>query len=157
MRVLHVIPFLWSGAGRVLTDLCAAQTLHHNVAIVTSDKSKGMADWPSYRRQLSAAGVRHHLIDFFDRDAAVYWNGVEKLGALISEWRPDVVHCHSGVPACAVAVIRDRRKNDFRFIAQLHSWGLDRPAWMNTMDLWGFSRADCVIANAGSYRKILMD
>jgi glycosyltransferase involved in cell wall biosynthesis len=155
MRVIHVIPFLWSGAGKVLTDLCISQSTRHDVTIVTSGTSKGMSNWPFYRRRLTDNGVAHRCIDFFDRDPAVYWKSVNQLAACISEIRPDVVHCHSGVPACAAATVRDANPGSFRLISQLHSWGDGRPEWMNTMDLWGFNRSDLIIANAASYRRIL--
>jgi len=157
MKVIHVIPFLWSGAGKVLTDLCISQSARHDVTIVTSGTSKGLSNWPFYRRRLSDNGVAHRRIDFFDRDSAVYWKSVNQLAECISEIRPDVVHCHSGVPACAAATVRDANPGSFRLISQLHSWGDGRPEWMNTMDLWGFNRSDLIIANAASYRRILID
>jgi len=155
MRIVHIIPFLWSGAGKVLTNLCVSQQANHDVTIVTSGKSKGLADWPMYRRRLSANGVGHRRIDFFDRDSAVFWKGVQQLSEFVSSHRPDVIHCHSGVPACAAAAVRDSGAEDFRLIGQLHSWGAGRPEWMNTMDISGFLRSDLVIANAASYRRIL--
>ena len=157
MRIIHVIPFLWSGAGRVLTDLCVSQQDQHEVMIVTSGNSKGMSDWPGYRQRLSQNGIPHRQIDFFDRDSAVFWNGVQRLTDLVSGFDPDVVHCHSGVPACAAAVIRDSGAGSFRLISQLHSWGTGRPEWMNTMDISGFRRSDLIIANAAAYRRILLN
>ena len=77
MRILHVIPFLWSGAGNVVTRLCAAQAANNDVGIVTSGRSKGFTDWTEYRKRLKSAGVGHFTIDFFDRDPAVFWPGVE--------------------------------------------------------------------------------
>lgn len=156
-RILHVIPFLWSGAGRVVSQLCLAQTFRRDVAIVTSGVSKGQADWPAYRSRLAAGGVMHHCIDFFDRDSAAFWTGVEALDALISTWRPDVVHTHAGVPACAAAAVRDRSGRGFRHINHVYSWGAGRPAWMSTMDLAGIRRADAVVASAAAYRDLLLD
>jgi glycosyltransferase involved in cell wall biosynthesis len=157
MKVVHVIPFLWSGAGRVLTDLCISQSTHHDVTIVTSGNAKGMSDWPFYRRRLSANGIQHRRIDFFDRDPAVYWKSVRQLADCVSQIHPDVVHCHSGVPACAAATVRDANPGSFRLISQLHSWGNGRPEWMNTMDISGFNRSDLIIVNAASYRRILLN
>jgi glycosyltransferase involved in cell wall biosynthesis len=157
MRVIHVIPFLWSGAGKVLTDLCISQSGRHEVTIVTSGASKGLSNGPFYRRRLSDNGIAHRRIDFFDRDPSVYWKSVNQFSKLVAEIQPDVVHCHSGVPACAAATVRDANPGSFRLISQLHSWGDGRPEWMNTMDLWGFNRSDLIIANAASYRRILMD
>ncbi len=155
-RVLHVIPFLWSGAGRVVSQLCLAQTSRQDVAIVTSGASKGQADWPAYRRALTAGGVRHHRIDFFDRDAARFWTGVEALGSLVSTWRPDVVHTHAGVPAAAAAALAGATTGRFRHVNHVYNWGSGRPAWMNTMDLAGIRRADAVICSAAAYRDLLV-
>jgi len=155
-RVLHVIPFLWSGAGRVLTQLCLSQAEHHDVAVVTSGSSRGQRDWPVYRRQLAAAGIRHHVIDFFDRDPSVFWEGVGALGRLVSSWQPDVVHTHAGVPVCAAAAVRDAGAHPFRLINHVYNWGTDRPAWMNAMDLDGIRRADRVICSAEAYRSLLL-
>jgi hypothetical protein len=82
-----------------------------------------MSDWPFYRRRLSTNGIEHRRIDFFDRDPAVYWKNAKQLDDCISQIRPDVVHCHSGVPACAAATVRDANPGSFRLISQLR-WGM---------------------------------
>jgi hypothetical protein len=151
-RVLHVIPFLWSGAGNVVSRLCASQRSRWDVAIVTSGRSRGFRDWPEYRRRLATARVPHHAIDFFDRDAAVFWSGVSELGRLIERWRPDVVHTHAGVPACAAAQVRDASGHRFRLVNHVYNWGVDRPVWMNTLDPPGIRRADRVIGTAHASR-----
>jgi glycosyltransferase involved in cell wall biosynthesis len=157
MKILHIIPFLWNGAGKVLTDLCVSQQEYHEVMIVTSGDSKGMSDWPVYRRRLSHHGILHRCVDFFDRDSAVYWKSVQQLSNVVSDYDPDVVHCHSGVPASAAAVVRDMDAGSFRLISQLHSWETGRPEWMETMDLAGFRRSDLVIANTRAYRRMLIN
>lgn len=149
MRILHVIPFLWSGAGNVVTRLCLSQAATDDVAIVTSSRSKGFTDWPEYRRRLKAGGIRHIQIDFFDRDPAVFWQSVDSFEKLLGRWQPDRIHSHAGVPACAAAL------SGHPFVAQLHSWGTGRPEWMNTMDLWAYRRADRVICSSQAYRRIL--
>ncbi|MBI4472374.1 MAG: glycosyltransferase, partial [Acidobacteria bacterium] len=151
MRILQVIPFLWSGAGNVVSRLCEAQARANEVGIVTSGRSKGFTDWPEYRKRLKFAGVEHFTIDFFDRDPSVFWPSVETFQKLTREWKPDLIHCHSGVPACAAAI------SGSRYIAQLHSWGVGRPEWMNTMDLGGFRQADRVLCGSTAYRKTLID
>ena len=155
-RVLHVIPFLWSGAGNVVSRLCLSQQSRWDVALVTSGASKGLRDWPAYRRRLAAAGVVHHAIDLFDRDAATFWNSVGALGRLVSGWRPDVVHTHAGVPACAAAAVRDAADRSFRLVNHVYNWGVDRPTWMNTMDLAGIRQADRVICSATAYKDLLL-
>jgi glycosyltransferase involved in cell wall biosynthesis len=156
LDVLHVIPLLWSGAGRVLTRLCVLQSRSLRVGIVTATRSGVERDWPEYRRALLRAGVGHARIDFFARDAETFWTGARALAALIDRERPAIVHTHAGVPAAAAAVARTLSARPFRTVAQFYSWGLNRPDWMNEMDLWGFRRADRVLCSADAYRRLLV-
>lgn len=156
-RVLHVIPMLWSGAGRVVSQLAIDQRAGWDVVIVTSGASKGERDWPRYRRALRQAGIAHHTIDFFDRSPDVFWKGVHDLAVLVERWRPDVVHTHAGVPACAAAAVRDATAHRFRHVNHVYNWGAGRPEWMNTMDLSGIRRADTVIVSAERYRARLLE
>jgi glycosyltransferase involved in cell wall biosynthesis len=151
MRILHVIPFLWSGAGNVLTRLALSQAKHNRVAVVTSGRSKALTDWPEYCQTLRQAGVEHFTIDFFDRSPEVFWPSVEAFSKLTRTWKPDLIHCHSGVPAAAAALCGSR------FIAQIHSWGLNRPEWMNAMDLGAYRQADRVVCGSMAYRRILIE
>ena len=157
MRILHLIPFLWSGAGDVVTRLAVSQEQNARVAVVTSSSSRGESDSALYRARLQNSGVGHFQVDLFDRDPAVFWNSVSKLEGILAEFSPAVVHCHSGVPAAAAAAVRDGGSPGFLQIGQLHSWGEDRPAWMNTMDLWAFGRCDRIVCNATDYREILLN
>ena len=151
MRILHVIPFLWSGAGNVVTRLCETQASGNQVGIVTSGKSKGFDDWTEYRKRLKSAGVEHFNIDFFDRDPAVFWRSTDAFEKLAATWKADIIHCHSGVPACAAAMCK------LDFIGQIHSWGVGRPEWMNAMDLRGFRSAKRVLCGSLAYQKILIE
>jgi hypothetical protein len=81
----------------------------------------------------------------------VFWPSTDAFFKLASRWKPDVIHCHSGVPACAAAV------SGLRFIGQIHSWGVGRPDWMNVMDLRGFSSASQMLCGSLAYRKVLID
>jgi glycosyltransferase involved in cell wall biosynthesis len=153
--VLHVIPFLWSGAGGVVTRLCEAQRRRGPVAIVTSGQKGDRPDWPAYRARLRRAGVGHHTIDFFHREDGQFWPGVHALTDLVRRFEPAVIHAHAGVPACAAAVARARSGHRARLLAQMYSWGPNRPEWMNEQDMWGFSQADRVIASARAYSDLL--
>jgi glycosyltransferase involved in cell wall biosynthesis len=155
MRLLHVIPVLWSGAGEVVTHLCERQSGQHNVTIATSAYKGPLRDWPAYRRRLRDAGVRIVQIDTFSRDPQVFRTSVDALGHLTRDCRPDIVHTHAGVPACAFACVA--RPPSIRHVAQMYSWGEGRPAWMNRMDVWGFRRADRTICSARRYEAILRD
>jgi glycosyltransferase involved in cell wall biosynthesis len=140
----------------VLTRLCEAQAAGRRVLLVTGGASGGMRDWPAYRRRLSRAGIAHHAIDFFHRDSAAFWSGVERLAALIRAERPAVIHAHAGVPAAACAIARDLAGRDTRLIGQMYSWGPNRPEWMNVQDMWGFARTDRVVCSARAYWNLLI-
>jgi len=155
-RVLHVVPFLWSGAGQVITSLCESQSDRYSLAIVTSDRTRDQRDWPEYRARLKRGGILHTRINFFHRDAETFWIGVEQLRDVIKQWRPDVVHTHAGVPSCAAAVVR-QSGIDFTLVNHVYSWGMNRPAWMTEMDLSGHRQADAVICSADAYERQLLD
>ena len=153
--ILHVAPFLWSGAGRVITRLCADQRRTREVVLVTTGASDGLTDWPSYRRALQRAGVKHHAIDVFHRDAERFWGGAERLARLIDTLKPAVIHAHAGVPAALAAIARNHSGSRARLVAQMYSWGPDRPGWMDAQDGWAFRQADRVVCSAHAYWKML--
>jgi len=156
-QILHIIPFLWSGAGSVVTRLCEEQRRHGPVAIVTASRSGDQSDWASFRRRLRAAGVAHHTIDFFTRDAAVFWEGVRALDDLVARLRPAVIHAHAGVPTAAAIIAKASAQRRIRVVSQMYSWGVNRPAWMNRHDTWAFAQADRVVCSAEVYRVLLRD
>lgn len=149
---LHVAPFLWSGAGRVITRLCLDQRQHRPVTIVTTGASDGQRDWPSYRRALARAGVAHRRLDLYHRDAPTFWTAVERLAALLAAERPAIVHSHAGVPTAAAAMARSLSGVRTRLVAQMYSWGVGRPSWMDQQDAWAFQQADVVVCSAHAYR-----
>jgi len=153
--ILHVAPFLWSGAGRVITALCAAQARRRPVVLVTTGRHEALADWPSYRRELARAGVRHVRINTFQREAASVWTSATRLAALLDDLRPAVIHAHAGMPTGLAALARDIAGRQVRLVSQMYSWGPDRPAWMNAQDLWAFRQADVVVSSARAYSRLL--
>jgi glycosyltransferase involved in cell wall biosynthesis len=156
MRILHVTPLLWSGAGQVITSLCESQVDEgHRLWITTSAPVANQKDWPTYRARLTKAGVSRVRIDTFSRSPETYWDSVSRLAALIDEIRPDIVHTHAGVPAATVADARHRCTHRFGFVSHVYSWGENRPHWMNAMDATGHARADVVICSATAYVQIL--
>lgn len=155
-RILHVTPFLWSGAGGALVRLAEAQAASSEIRVVTAGRAAGLEDWPSLRRRLRRSRVSHTAIDFFAREPATFWDGVERLAALAARWQPDVIHTHAGVPACAAAIVRDRRSWAGAIVAHLNSWGVGRPAWMDGMDAWGLGRADRVVCISRAYLERLV-
>jgi len=156
-RVLHIIPFLWSGAGRVLTTLCEHQRRIAEVHLATTGRRGELHDWPLYRRRLRRAGVVLHRLDTFTREARVFWPAVARATALVDAIEPDVVHAHAGVPAAVAVLAAARARRPVTVVAQMYSWGPDRPAWMDEMDLWGFAGAHRVICSATAYERRLLD
>jgi glycosyltransferase involved in cell wall biosynthesis len=154
--VLHVAPFLWSGAGGVIARLCEAQRRQGPVVVVTTGRSDGMSDWPSYRRRLRRAGVTHHTIDFFHRDSEIFWTSASALAALIDDLKPGVIHAHAGVPTSGAVVARAMSGHRARVIGQMYSWGPDRPAWMDRQDAWGLGQSDRVVCSARAYWDLLV-
>jgi len=155
--ILHVIPFLWSGAGGVVTRLCEDQARHGPVTVVTTGARGAHPDWPAYRARLRRAGVAHRTIDFYHRDHATFWSSAAALSRLITRLAPGVIHAHAGVPACGAAIARRMSGVPSRLIGQMYSWGPDRPQWMNDQDLWGFGACDRVICSAGAYWDLLVN
>lgn len=153
--ILHVAPFLWSGAGGVITRLCEHQCDSGTVVIATTGRAEGLTDWPAYRRRLRRAGVSHHRIDTFHRDAPAFWSAVSSLASLLRTLRPGVIHAHAGVPCAVAAIARELTGSRARLLGQMYSWGTGRPAWMNTQDAWAFAQADRVVCSAHAYRRTL--
>jgi glycosyltransferase involved in cell wall biosynthesis len=153
--VLHVIPFLWSGAGNVVTRLCESQRRHGPIAIVTTGGRGEHPDWPSYRTRLRKAGVTHHQIDFYHRDSETFWSSLSMLTKLVTELRPAVIHAHAGVPAVASAMALAASEQRTRLIGQMYSWAPNRPEWMNQQDALGFSQCDHVVVSAHAYAEQL--
>jgi glycosyltransferase involved in cell wall biosynthesis len=153
--VLHVAPFLWSGAGSVITRLCEEQRARGPVTLVTTGRRDGLEDWPAYRRRLRRAGVVHHAIDFFGRQEAGFWMSAARLAELVRELKPGVIHAHAGVPSCGAVIACAMSGHRARVIGQMYSWGPDRPEWMNVQDTWGFGRTDRVVCSARAYQDLL--
>lgn len=156
-RVLHVIPFLWSGAGRVVTRLCEEQARGAEVHIATSGQSGTEKDWPAYRRRLARAGVTWHRINTFDRRPESLWPAIVRTTALIRQLQPHVIHAHAGVPTLVSTLAVKGAGSPAPVVGQMYSWGPNRPEWMDTMDLLGFSRADRVVVSARKYEQLLID
>lgn len=158
VRVLHAAPYLWSGAGQVITRLAESQRDAHVVGIVTSPPAGELRNWPAYERRLACAGVRRWSVDLFHRGEESFWIAVAKMREVIDEFEPDIVHTHAGTPTAVALLARGMRSDRvLPLIAHFYSWGLGRAAWMNHMDLWAFAHSDLTVCSARAYRKLLMD
>src|SRR5437764_10171771 len=147
MRILVVTPFMWSGAGKAIVRLAGGlRSLGHCLDVVSSGSSKGFTDWPSYVEDLKTLGIPYTPIDFFNRAPEVFWLSVDRLRQVVKDFGPDVIHAHSGVAAFGAMAC-----SDLPILATLHSWNPERPAWMNTMDLWALNRCNRVACVSSSY------
>lgn len=153
--LLHIAPYLWSGAGSVITRLCEHQARRGPVVLATTGDAGEGGDWPAYRARLRRAGVRHVTLDSFHRDPARFWAGADQLARLLIRLRPAVIHAHAGVPTALAVVARDLGTVRPRVVGQMYSWGPDRPEWMNRHDVWAFARADVAVCSAHAYRRLL--
>jgi glycosyltransferase involved in cell wall biosynthesis len=156
-RILTITPFLWSGAGKAIVRLVKELKVRGlECELISSGDSRGMSDWPEYVRQLKRAEVPYHTIDFFARDSALMWQGIQQLGKLLQETRFDLLHVHAGEPAFAAVAAMDLAKKQIPIVATFHSWNPDRPEWMNHADVWALNQCDHVVANSESYLRILL-
>jgi glycosyltransferase involved in cell wall biosynthesis len=152
MKILVVTPFMWSGAGKAIVRIAQdLQSLGHRLCVVSSGRSKGLADWPCYVDQLRGLRIRYETIDFFDRTPEVFWSSVETLRDRIETFKPDVIHAHSGMAAFGAIAA-----SNIPVLATVHSWNPSRPAWMNTMDLWALNKCGQVVCVSSSYRDFLL-
>jgi glycosyltransferase involved in cell wall biosynthesis len=157
LRVLHAAPYLWSGAGRVITDLLDAQSRRHTVALVTSPRSGELRNWPAYERRIAARRIPHDRVDLFHRDGATFWPAVASMQRAIESFKPDVIHTHAGTPTAIASLARQSSSRATTpIVSHFYSWGIGRPEWMNTMDLLAFRTAAAVVCSANAYRDVLL-
>lgn len=158
MRILHLIPFLWSGAGDVVSRLAISQVQQgHDVVVVTSGSSRGQRDWPAYRRRLRVAGVAWQRIDLFDRGPESFWPAQARVADLVDRWRPDVVHAHAGAPTVAAVMASRGTGRPVPVVSQFYNWGPHRPSWMDAMDSAALRAADLVVCSATHYQARLQE
>ncbi len=156
LRVLHAAPYLWSGAGSVITRLIESQVARHDVVLATSPARGELQNWATYDHRVARSGARRRRIDLFHRDSESFWAAVERMREAIDDIGPDILHTHAGTPTAAAVIARSRSsRSAVPLVSHFYSWGVGRPEWMNDMDLWAFSQADAVICSAHAYRDVL--
>jgi glycosyltransferase involved in cell wall biosynthesis len=144
---------MWSGAGKAIVSLAGGlQSLGHELQVVSSGESKGFTDWTSYVNDLDVWGIPYHSMDFFDRNPEVFWSSVERLRCVVSQFKPDIIHAHSGMAAFGAIAA-----SNTPVVTTLHSWNPARPDWMNAMDLWALNQCRRVVCVSPSYRDYLLE
>lgn len=154
MKILEITTFLRGGAGAFLTRLsCEFKRRGHNVEVISSGNVEEIIDWDELLDELIKYEINHHKLNFFKRDNEIFWTEVEKLAQLIKENNYDVIHVHAGVPALACYMAKKMAGKDVPIIATFHSWGKDRPDWMNICDAWAFNRCNKVFFDSNEYMR----
>jgi len=156
LRVLHAAPYLWSGAGSVITRLIESQVARHDVVLITSPACGELQNWATYDRRVARSGARRRRIDLFHRDSESFWSAIERMREAIDDIGPDIVHTHAGTPTAVTVLARAASSRpETPIVSHFYSWGVGRPAWMNEMDLWAFGQSDHVFCSAQGYYDIL--
>jgi glycosyltransferase involved in cell wall biosynthesis len=138
MRILHLTTFLQGGAGRVITDLAAAQSrAGHDVAVLTSRTGvTGYGNYPQYLDELAACRVATHQIDsLFHRNPALNLAVVQSLAGLSGTAAPDVIHAHAAVPAMIGLLFTGAGRHDLRIVQTMHGWGSNKDAGQTAADV----------------------
>ncbi len=154
MKILEMTTFLRGGAGSFLTRLARSfKERGHEVDVVSSGSSGELIDWDQLKSELADAHINHHQINFFNRQNEIFWSEMRRLSNLLDCARYDVIHVHAGVPALAAYLAKTERNLDIPIIATFHSWGPDRPNWMDISDAWAFNQCDRVFYDSEEYMK----
>lgn len=154
MNILEITTFLRGGAGSFLTRLaCELKKRGHHVDVISSGKVEGIIDWDEFLDELKEYEINHYTLNFFKRDNEIFWVEVEKLVRLLEENNYDVIHVHAGVPALACHIAKQMLEKNIPVIATFHSWGKNRPDWMNICDAWAFNRCNKVFFDSNEYMR----
>jgi hypothetical protein len=130
--IVHVTPFLWSGAGAAVVRLAEAQRAADRVTVVTTG---ARAAATGRQRQRLRRAASRTCLSTYARGPTCSVVG----GRSAACWQTADIIRHAGVPACALAicaigaVARRRHRPD--------SWGLGRPAWMDAMTRGAWPKA----------------
>lgn len=158
MRILEMTTFLRGGAGSFLTRLSRSlKDKGHEVHVVSAGHSGELVDWDGLKAELTEKEIEHHQINFFNRQNDIFWPEMRKLADLLEYNRYDVIHVHAGVPALAAYMAKLERGLDIPVIATFHSWGPNRPSWMDISDVWAFNQCEHVFYDSEEYMKFGAD
>ena len=143
MKLLFLCPAIISGAGKIicaLYDHCLAAG--HEVRVMVYKPMVGAIHQGRIRPE------HLHYVDMFHRSDAGMQAAIDYVAAFCEQYRPDVVHSFSGVPAhVANEAVGDRAVR----IGTLFSWGLYRPRAMDLWDASAFAGQDVVTVCSDEY------
>lgn len=154
MKILEISTFLRGGAGAFLTGLaCEFKKRGYDVDVISSGRVGQLIDWKELLKKLNANNISHYTFNFFKRDNEIFWSEVERLAKILDKNNYDVIHSHAGVPVLACYMAQKIIGKDIPIIATFHSWGKNRPSWMNICDTWAFNRCNKVFFDSNEYMK----
>lgn len=154
MNVLEITTVMRGGAGMFLIKLAQAlKTKGHQVEVISAGESGELVDWEQLLWNLDADAIPHSNLNFFKRDNEIFWVETQKLAKIFQTQKYDIVHAQAGVPAYAAYVAKTMAGMNIPVIATFHSWGKDRPEWMNIADAWAFNQCDRVFYDSHEYMR----
>ncbi|VBB05514.1 glycosyl transferases group 1 [Lucifera butyrica] len=158
MRILEMTTFLRGGAGSFLTRLSRSlKDKGHEVQVVSTGHSGELEDWDRLKAELTDRDIEQYQINFFNRQNDIFWPEMRKLADLVERNHYDVIHVHAGVPALAAYMAKRELGLDIPVIATFHSWGPNRPGWMDISDAWAFNQCEQVFYDSKEYMKFGTD
>lgn len=154
MKILEITTFLRGGAGTFLVNLaCEFVNRGHDVDVISSGEVEGIVDWDELMSKLHKASIRHMKMNFFKRDNEIFWNEVSRLVEVLKSREYDIIHAHAGVPTYACQIAMKMANKSIPLLATFHSWGKNRPNWMDICDAYSFNQCGMVIYDSNEYMK----
>jgi len=148
---------LKDGSGVFLTHL--ALGLHErgwDISLVSASKSGDWVEWPHLKDRFRSIASNIYELDFFNRSSPEFWNGVRALMEILKEKSFGILAPQSCVPASACLFARDLLGLKSPIVLTLHSWGINRPDWMDLWDSWALSKVDHICFVSQGYKDALV-
>lgn len=157
-RILFLIPVLKDGSGVFLTKLAAGlKTRGWEIYLASASRSGSWVEWHHLKESFKDIANEIYEMDFFDRSSPSFWSNLKKLMDVLGKEVFDVLAPQSCVPAAACLCARDMLGLKVPVILTLHSWGINRPEWMDLWDSWVLSRVDHICFVSHGYRESLIE
>lgn len=154
VNILEITTFLRGGAGVFVTKISKAlKEAGNKVTVVSTGKYGDFCDWTELVNELKNSHIDYCNINFFSRESSVFWTEVGKLSQLLKKENFDVIHVHSGNPALGIYMAKKIIKKNIPVVATFHSWGNNRPEWMNRSDTLAFNQCNEVYFVSKEYEK----
>ncbi|MCS7234129.1 MAG: glycosyltransferase family 4 protein [Synergistetes bacterium] len=155
--MLFLIPVLKDGSGIFLTNLAKGlKRFGWDISLVSVSRSGDWVEWKDLKEEFKRISSQIYEIDFFNRSSQVFWESVSELLKVLEKDSFGILAPQSCVPASACVVCRDILRVNMPIVLTFHSWGIDRPDWMNLWDSWALTRVDHICFVSEGYRSALL-